>query len=77
MAIDVTLAIDPTAIGAGKTTASVAVDLIPLGGSLVAWRPEMSGAPARATFAFETETSREQFLVGALKTPGVYVATRQ
>jgi hypothetical protein len=72
--IEVTLAIEPAEIG-GKTTAIVASYLVELGGTLVSWRPEMSGEPALATFDFPTEDARAQFVPGALKIHGMSLAT--
>jgi hypothetical protein len=74
--IEVTLAIEPAAIG-GKTTAIVATHLVELGGTLVSWRPEMNGEPAMATFDFPTEGARDQFVPGALKIRGVSLASRE
>lgn len=77
MAIEVTLAIEPSLIAPGESTAIVANRLANLGSQFVRWRQEADGAPASTVFKFIDEAERGLFLGRALAIPGVSVATCQ
>ena len=53
----------------------IADRLCELGGQLVAWQPDLDGAPARAQFKFKNLARRDQFIADALAIPGVSLAT--
>lgn len=74
MTIEVTLTIDPAAVGEGLTTAIVAERLIDMGGVMFSWRPEMNGIPAKAAFKLQTQSARDLFVADALKIAGVSLA---
>ncbi len=77
MTIKVTLAIEPPVPANGDEAVSIAAQLVEMGGQMRSWLPEMSGMPARAVFAFRTETARDEFVAEALGISGVTVATLQ
>ena len=77
MAIEVTLAIDSTVLIGELATTTVADRLVQLGGPIVAWTPDMSGAPARAIFRFKNPARCDQFVADALASEGVAIATLQ
>ena len=74
MAIEVSLAID-SAVLIGEHTTTVADRLVQLGGPIVAWTPDMSGAPARAIFRFQNPARCDKFVADALAITGVAIAT--
>jgi hypothetical protein len=75
--IEVTLVIDPTAVGEGQTTTVIAARLVDLGGTIFSWAPDMNGIPAKAGFKLQTQAARDLFVADALKIPGVSLATVQ
>lgn len=77
MTIKVTLVIEPPVRDNGDEAAVIAAQLVEQGGQMRSWCSEMSGAPARAVFAFKTEKARDEFLAEALRISGVTVATLQ
>lgn len=75
MAIEVTLAIEPSLIALGESKAIVANRLANLGSQFVRWRQEVDGTPASTVFKFVDNAEMERFLGRALEMPGVSVAT--
>ena len=73
--MDVLLAIQVGDFANGETLTTAIALLAALGGRLVGWQPELNGAPIRAKFKVATETARDEFVTGALKIPGVSLAT--
>ena len=73
MSIVVTVAIDPSVIGEGQSTAIVAARLVNMGGALFSWTPESGVTPAKALFRFQTRTARDEFLVRMAQIPGVSI----
>jgi hypothetical protein len=69
--MDVSLAIQVTDFVPGETITDAVVPLTALGGRLVAWRPELDGTPIYARFRVKTAAERDQFVIAALKIPGV------
>ena len=74
MAIEVTLAIQLPDLPHCSDAGLVAERLSQFGGELTGWTRENNGAPARATFGFETEARCYSFLAIALDIPGVSLA---
>ena len=74
--MDVLLAIRVTDFVRGETITNVIAPLTALGGRLVAWQPELKGAPIQAKFKVKTATERDQFVTAALKIPGVSLGRR-
>jgi hypothetical protein len=73
--IAITLAIDPSSVERGVTTATLAARLVNLGSALFSWTPELAGVPAKARFKFESEAARDRFALRALRIPGVSLVT--
>ena len=75
MSFGVTLEIDPEGVPEDATVGIVALRLVNLGGSFVAWRPNLGRQLAMARFEFSTTQAREQFLAKAAQIPGVSICT--
>jgi hypothetical protein len=72
--MDVLLAIRPSDFVSGETITNAIAPLAALGGRLVAWQPELNGAPIRAKFKVKTPAERDLLVSAALKIPGVSLA---
>ena len=75
--IEVTLSIDPAALGDDQTTEKVGDKLVHFGGPMVGWTPDMNGVPAKAKFKFKNQARCAKFVADALAIPGVSLATPQ
>ena len=74
--MDVLLAIQVTDFVRGETITDAIAPLTALGGRLVAWQPELNGAPIQAKFKVRNVDERDQFVNAALKIPGVSLGRR-
>jgi hypothetical protein len=72
--MDVLLAIRVTDFVSGETITNAIAPLAALGGRLVAWQPELNGAPIEARFKVKTAAERDLLVTAALKIPGVSLA---
>lgn len=72
---EVTLKIDPALVASDATVGTVGLRLVRMGGSFVAWKPDLNGRPAEARFEFATPEGRADFLDEALKIPGISLTT--
>jgi hypothetical protein len=72
--MDVLLAIQVADFATGETITDAIAPLEALGGRLVAWQPELNGAPIQVRFKVKTEPERDQFVTAALKILGVSLA---
>ena len=77
MTIDVTVAIDLNALRKDQTPYSVAEQLGQLGGTLVGWSPATVTDLVKATYRFETEAERDEFLAAAIRLPPLRVAPKE
>ena len=74
--MDVVLAIQVADFVSGETITDAISPLTALGGRLVAWQPEINGAPIQAKFKVQNETERARFVTAALKIRGVSLGRR-
>lgn len=74
--MDVVLAIQVTDFVNGETITDAIAPLTALGGRLMAWQPEINGAPIEAKFKVQDETERDRFVAAALKIRGVSLGRR-